>query len=59
MKKRESKWETFCKLCESNNLETKVIFAIVNWPEQNFKFTTESINNIKIKIIHHRVIGDG
>ena len=45
--------EHFVNLCESNMLETKVPSELAGT-----LFSVESTNNTKIKITHHRVIGD-
>ena len=47
--------ENILKIC-MNQTTFKYYFLIMNWPE---RFPVESANNIKIKIIHHTVVGDG
>ena len=55
---RNQNGEHLVNLCESDILETQVIFRIQG---QNFTslFSVESTNNIKTKITHQRVIGHG
>ena len=51
---RNQNEEHFVNLCESNILETKVPSGLA-WT----LFPVESTSKVKIKITHHRVIGDG
>ena len=44
-------------LCKSNILETQVIFPIASELARTL-FPVKSTNDIKIKITHHKVIGD-
>ena len=53
----ELKWRASC---ESDTFETQVIFPILaRTLLARTLFPVKSTNNIKIKIPHHRVIGDG
>ena len=49
--------EHLVSLCESNNLETQVIFPIVSQPELYFLLKIQI--TWKLKLTRHRVTGDG
>ena len=45
-------------LCESDSLESQIIFPIVNYPDRTLSiFPLENTSNINIKGAPHRVIG--
>ena len=53
-------WERLVNLCESNILETQVIFPIYGLDRTLFQSTNNlksfrSTNDMKIKITHHRI----